>query len=264
MARKHGFFRPHVLGLTAISSTTLRDGAKYNPQQALGSKLLAWWDADHTDLITQAGGVVSAWADRVQGLTHTASGAGQPAYSTSGFAGRPVITGDGTGTFMTRAGTTGLPTNSDQFEIWTLFDQTLATDGGGSRRYLFAWGGQGTQVHLMTGVTRSATNRGRVTAGNGTTAPTLNDAVVDLTGRHFQRSVFTATGIKVAVDGFAMSAETAVVRAIDTLRSRIFANTTTTPSEFWQGGLAAILVTSLLTDGEAAALTAWLSSRRSV
>lgn len=242
----------------------LNEGAGYNPQQALGSKLLAWWDADHTDLITHAGGVVSAWADRVQGLTHTASGAGQPAYSTSGFAGRPVITGDGTGTFMNRAGTTGLPTNSDQFEIWTLFDQTLATDASATRRYLFGWGGQGSQVHLMTGLNRNTLNRARVQAGNGTTSPTVNDAIVDLTGRHFQRAVYTATGIKVAVDGFAMSAETAVVRAVDTLRSRIFANMTTTPGDFWQGGLAAILVTSLLTDGEAAALTAWLSSRRSV
>lgn len=252
------------LGIGIGVGMTLGQSGGYSPQQALGAKLLAWWDADHSDLITQAGGLVSAWADRVQGLVHTASGAGQPAYSATGFAGRPVITGDGANTFMTRAGVAGLPTNSDQFEIWTLFDQTLVTDASGSRRYLFAWGGQGTQVHLMTGVNRNSPNRGRVTAGNGTTTATLVDGIVDLTGRHFQRSVFTATGIKVAVDGFTMSAETAVVRALDVLRSRIFANTTTTPAEFWQGGVAAILVCSPLTDGEAAALTAWLSSRRSV
>jgi hypothetical protein len=29
MARKHGFFRPHVLGLTAISSTTMKEAGGY-------------------------------------------------------------------------------------------------------------------------------------------------------------------------------------------------------------------------------------------
>jgi hypothetical protein len=44
----------------------IRKASRWTPLK-LGTSLLAWWDAERTDLITQASGLVSSWKDAVGG-----------------------------------------------------------------------------------------------------------------------------------------------------------------------------------------------------
>lgn len=59
----------------------------------LGSALVAWWDASDTANITQSGGKVSSWRDKVGGITLTqGTAAAQPAYSATARNGTPGVT----------------------------------------------------------------------------------------------------------------------------------------------------------------------------
>lgn len=57
----------------------------------LSSAVIAWWDAQDSPHITQSGGIVSAWADRIGGVSGT-DGHSTTSYSATGRNGKAAIT----------------------------------------------------------------------------------------------------------------------------------------------------------------------------
>lgn len=74
----------------------------------LGSALVAWWDAQDSAHITQSGGTVSSWVDKISGINETNSNVpNQPGYSATARNGTPGLTFSGNQVLF--APTTGLP-----------------------------------------------------------------------------------------------------------------------------------------------------------
>lgn len=243
-------------------------GGRYDPITALGASLKAWWDADHLDLITKDGSnLVASWVDRVGALDVTqATGANKPTYSATGFNGRPVITFDGTADHLTGTVLTGLPVEDDPGEIWVLCDQVaLAADA--TTRFAFGYGTGGVAAGARRAVARivtSGTNRARADSGDGTNQRTASNTAVDFSGRHVVRNITTATGVAIAVDGGDPGAETAITWGTGTGNARIRIGVTVADAlaNYFNGNVAAVLVTGALTNGQAAQLAQWLNSRR--
>lgn len=228
---------------------------------ALGSSLLAWWDAEVSSSLTTSGGNVVTWADLVGGYAPTqAVGGSRPAYSASGFNGRPVVTFDGVDDELTLTGVpSGIPTGATPCEMWGLVDQTaLAADTTG--RYVVCYGnGITTGARSLQRVVVSGQNRPRIGAGDGVAAPNSTLAA-DLSGRKLIRGIANGTDIVVEMDG-TRSTPTASVPATATSRLRIGAGASTSAANFFQGGMSALIITAPLSDAQAANLKTFLSRR---
>lgn len=243
--------------LSAPLGTTLGQGGApaWNPSQ-LGASLLAWWNADRSDLITLSGSQVITWADAVGGYAPTQGTAGsRPIYSATGWNSvAPGVTFDGTDDQLTLVGVpAGIPTGATPSELWVLTDQTLPVSDTATR----------LPLSIGDGTNKRAINR-VVTAGNsqflaGTTVNST--APGDFTGRHTLRGQFSATNVTASMDGSAGSA-TAAVPATATTRLRIGAFTGTSASLFYAGVIREILVTGALSAGNATLLETYLDGRK--
>jgi len=231
----------------------------WTPAQ-LGSSLLGWWDAEDSATITQSGGLVSSWKDKVAAYDAVqALGSAKPVYSATSFNSRPGLTFDGVDDEVT-LGSQPFPSGATPSELWALVDQTaLVADVTG--RFIASYGGTGTTNRrrisrsVVTGV-----NRANVGAGDGGTEVSSVNSSVDFSGRHVVRGVIRATEVQVDVNGTA-SATAAVVPATTALRFRIGANSSTTAGGFWQGVIPLVIITGALDSGQAAQLLAYLKAR---
>jgi hypothetical protein len=106
-------------------------------------------------------------------------------------------------------------------------------------------------------------NRAGATTGDGASGITTADMNVDLSSRHLLRAAYGATATTLYADGI-VTGPTAVVPGTAALRARFGASTASTPGAFWQGQIAAILITNPLSVAKAAALHSWLMARRNV
>ncbi|WJR67193.1 hypothetical protein QTA58_00160 [Neorhizobium sp. CSC1952] len=253
------------LSLSGLPVVLNGGGAPYDPIAALGANLLCWWDADHADLITRAGGFVSSWADRVTGFALTAAGAMQPQYLPTAFNGRPSVVFDGVDDVLTGSGLPpGVPSGSNPVRMFVLIDQqALATDTTQNPRLAFAYGGNVANSRRLQRLANTGVNRGEASQGNGTSGVSALNRDVDLTGRHVMQAIIAADSVSVIVDN-APVVTTAVTPATNTDRTRIGGSTASpTSSNYWLGGVAAVLICAFNTpqvqlDG----LHAWLMSRR--
>ncbi len=107
-----GAGRTATLAVTEADDTVASTAGRAWTPDDLTVKAVIWYDAAAPQTITQAGGTVSQLDDRgLSGYSLTqAAGTRQPAYSATGFNGRPGITFDGTSDVLARAATpsTGL------------------------------------------------------------------------------------------------------------------------------------------------------------
>ncbi|WP_428659469.1 hypothetical protein [Reyranella sp.] len=221
----------------------------------LGPSLLAWWSADHTNLITMPGGLVSSWKDAVAGYEAVqAVGAAQPVWQAGGFGWRAVVAFDGVDDELTYASMVGLPTGATPCEEWYAVDQqqdasftsavVLGSSGGSS---------SGNRRALIRSVV-SGTNRAG--ANDGSNSVTQGSA--DFSGRHVVRSIADGSTLTVEVDGVAAT-PIASVPSIGTVRARFAASHTTTPSSYAKAAIADRLFTAPLSATQANLLRAYLT-----
>jgi hypothetical protein len=128
-------------------------------------------------------------------------------------------------------------------------------------RRCFSYDGSGnnTSRQLMRAV-QTGVNRARAVIGSGSGSANIDNANVDLSGRHVIRCAVGATATRIDVDGTAGSS-TAATLGTSAGVVRIGSNTSGTAANFWQGSIAAIVVTSPLSADQASRLNAYLKAR---
>lgn len=239
------------LSLTGSQSTV-------GPQQFLGASLLGYWDAEDASTITQSGGLVSSWRDKVAGYDAVqALGASKPVYSATSFNSRPGLSFDGTDDELT-LGSVPFPVNADASEFWLLVDQQAAV-ADTTVRYAFGYGDTQNASRRSGRTVVTGVNRGLAVTGTGAANVQLSPPG-DLTGRHVIRQETSGTATTISQDGTA-SAPSAAVPATTNVRTRIGAASVAPASLFWQGQIAAVLVTSALSADQAAQLLVYLKAR---
>lgn len=238
--------------------------AAYDPLEALGASLLAWWDAEHTDLLTiGGGGAVSAWEDKVGGLTPVqATGSSQPIYDDTAVNGRPALSFDGIDDFLLLGTPTGLPTGANPCEIWALIDQTNTPADTTSRR-LVSYGGLNSRTsRRINRQVISSENRFRCAAGTTQGPSVFVDAVGDFSGISVVRGIITGADIYAELNG-SLAGPVAFVPTTADLGITIGAFEGGV-STYLQGLIASILFTNLLTTPQADELRAYLMQRGGV
>jgi hypothetical protein len=150
-----------------------------------------------------------------------------------------------------------LPSGASPCEIWALVSQdALVADT--TERYACGW--SGTSVVTGRAISRTVTggtNRARGRTGIGGSATSVNDTAVDFSGIHVIRQIVGATTSSLSIDGGAPTTA-AAVPATQNQRFRVGAISAAAASNYWQGKIAAILVTNPLDDATAAALHSYL------
>lgn len=248
------------------ASKRISIGGNYNAVAVIGSDLLEMWDASRGETITATTdatytNAVSSWSGLVLGSNLVQSTPNlKPTYSPTGLAGSPCINHDGTQQYLTctdAALLAALPSGATPGEIWVLLSQdALAADT--TERYACGW--SGTSVVTGRAISRtvtSGTNRARGRTGIGASATSVNDAAVDFSGIHVIRHIVGATTSSLSVDG-GVPTTAAAVPATTNQRFRVGAISAAAASNYWQGKIAAILVTKPLSDDKAAALHSYL------
>jgi hypothetical protein len=252
------------------SSIGLSGGAppEYNPVTALGVSLLAWWDAEHASLITVDGSSrIASWRDSIGALDLTqGTDANKPVLAaTETPLNRPAATFDGTNDELTLAATTGLSTGGALGEVWCLVKQAaLAADT--TARFAFAYGGNAAATRRSVDrIVDTGVNRYRAGSGDGTNQRIATVTTVDFSGWSVVRHVCTIDEIA-GLNGPAIlaSGTAGAAHLAGTTRTRMGASTADTAANFWNGSVAAVLVTSALTNPQADSLARWLNGRRGV
>lgn len=245
------------LGLALTSPAVL--GRRWSPS-SLGASLLAFWDAERAGTLTLAGSSVTTWTDVKNGYAATQSiGGSKPVYSATSFDGRPGLTFDGVDDYLLLA-SSGIPSGAIDLELWALLDQTsLVADT--TDRYPLSIGGAASvnnQVRLMRSVV-TGVNRAGARAGNGTTNNGVNTSAADFSGRRVVRAKFNQSGFSASIDGNALASSASIIPNTNGTAIALGANLA-------GGGVAkcvmnAALITSALSDSQAAQLTQYLKTR---
>lgn len=233
------------------------EGGSYSPVTDLGTDLLGYWEANRSDLITQSGGFVSSWKDVVAGYDAVqAGGSAKPGYSATGFNGAACITYDGTDDELTLTPTpASFPIGSTGVEMWGLA-QNDALVADATSRYVVGYGGDTASVSRRVGRNvASSANRASLQLNTS-----VAELTVDFTGRHVLRGEVGSTDSFVSIDG-TKSSVLSVVPTTTGIRLRLGASNSGATA-FWQGSIAAVLITKPLSTDKATALAAWLNSRR--
>jgi hypothetical protein len=229
---------------------------------ALGSSLLAWWDAERSDLITQSGGLVSSWKDIIGAYNVTqGSGSLRPIWSATSFNNRPGIAFDGLDDRLALVGVpAGIPTGADPCEIWALVDQATAGASAGDTCAV-SYGNGDDAARALRRTSVSSVNRAMAMIGNGAIHPNSTNNNVDFSGRHVVRAIVGATTTNINVDGVAGS-DASIVPATATTRFVIGADANSSASAFWNGVHNTIAVTAPLSAAQASLMYAFLNARK--
>jgi hypothetical protein len=223
----------------------------------LGASLLAWWDAERADLITESGGAVSSWKDIVGGYDLAqATGASKPTWSATSFGGWAGVSYDGTDDELSATVPASFPINADGSEIHLAVDQVLPSGTAGSLR-IFAYGGVGTASSRA--VQRSVSGGGN--RASVVTATTSVGPAVDFSGRHVVRGMFRPTDQQCDVDGVAGAPGAISLGTTSVVRMRMGATTANAPASFFAGVVSVAIVTAPLTDPQADLLRTYLARR---
>lgn len=228
----------------------------------LGSSLIAFWDAERSDLVTRSGGLVSSWKDVVGGYDVTqATGASKPVWTTGAFNSRPGLIFDGVDDQLSLAGfPAAFPTGANPCWMWGCVSQEKTT-ADSSRRDILQYGDSSTTV-LTRRISRtlvSAENRFEVSAGNGVgTDPSTNASVVFL-NRHVVVGKISGANNQADADGVAGPpvSHTPTTTASQLLRIGAAVN----GGDFWGGRMSAVLVTLPLSADEQSQLYTYLNRR---
>jgi len=253
------------VGLLASRPKIFR--TNYNPVTALGSDLIEYWDANRADSILETSdstytNVVSSWLGIVTGANLAQSTPNlKPVYDPTAFNGAPCITFDGVQQYLTctDAGFLALlPQGATACELWVLCSQDALSADATTRH---AVGYANTSVINGRSVARlvvGGVNRGRTYTGTGAAATTATDGGTDLSGIHVMRGIIGAAQSSIEVDGGAQTNASVVPVTSAPALFRVGAIPASAASNWWQGKVAAVLVTKPLTAQKAADLHKYL------
>lgn len=223
---------------------------------ALGSSLLAWWDAEQG--VSLSGSAVTAWTDRKGGYTVSPGAAStRPAFGATSFNGAPGLTFDGSDDYVEMA-SQPFVSGATPFEVWCVFQQDALAADATNRRLLFLGSATSTALQLLR-IVSGGVNRLSAIVGNGTTTVSAINTTTNLSSRHLARVVVTATDVSLYVDDDA-PVTAAVVPAIGTARTTIGAISSS--SSFFTGGSRDMMVSGLLTTDQATKTKAFFAPRR--
>jgi hypothetical protein len=209
----------------------------------LGASLIAWWDAERTDLITQSGGLVSSWKDAVSAHNLVqSSGSVKPAFSATSFNGRPGLTFDGTDDAIAMASLpAAFPTGANPSWLWGVVEQNRP-DADTLNGDILQYGSSSTTA-LTRRILRarsSAVSSLAASTGDGTTttstlsSPTFN-------GRHVVVGKVSATDVTARMD--ATSGTPAAKVSNTTASQALRVGAAVNGGDFWLGVISAVLVT---------------------
>jgi hypothetical protein len=222
----------------------------------LGVALLGQIDAEDFASLTITTGLVDAWADTVAAVSFTSTLTARPAYSATSFNGRPGVTFDGTNDALSFAGVP-YPAAANPCEIWVACSQ----DAVATSRTVFGYGNVPNTSRLI-GCRLPLGNppwTPNLNTGTGAAAPNT-DGPPTFSGIHILRAEFGATQSRLSMDGVA-GTPTAAVPATVTTKSTIGGRPQAAVVAFFQGVINCILITSPLTNVQAASLRAYLARR---
>lgn len=212
-----------------------------------------WWDA--TAGVTQAGGLVSSWVDRI-GSLDAAQGtdAAKPTWSATGFNGvSPGISSDGD-RYLTSVGIGSLPVADTDHECWVRYVDGADPADADTVRALFGWGGSGS---VSRDVRRTVvSNVSRMRAAFGTAVAT--DGATNALGKHYARSRRATTVGAISVDGGTEATTVLTTLNTTTVSARIFNNPSVTVTGH-VGAISdiAVFATGQLTGSDLAAMNAY-------
>lgn len=252
------FYINHILGSFGGSNDVI---------SILGSDVYEYWDAARADTIASI--TDSTYTDAVSSWTGLITGANlaqstpllKPWYSSTGLAGGPCITFDGTQQYLTctdSAFLAILPTGATPCEIWVLGSQDVAAADATTRHVAGYAASSVINGRSLARLPVTSVNRARAYTGTGAAATTATDTHVDLSGVHVLRGIYGATVTSVDVDSNApVTASVVPVTSVPTL-FRVGAIPASAASNYWQGKVAVVLVTKPLSTAKAAILHRYL------
>jgi hypothetical protein len=228
----------------------------------LGSKLVAWWDAEYG--LTLSSGQVSAWADRKAGYSAVqASSGSRPAWSATSFNGHAALTLDGTNDYLTcsdAALLAALPVGSSPVELWGVVDQA-ALPADTSNRIAVWYGNDSLQSLRVLRTVTGGVNRASLNIGTGGGASPVPNTFVDFTGRHVIRGAIGTAAGQMDIDGNP-SPQVAAVPSTGSKLLRIGANDVSSAAgAFWNGKIRDVVVTLPLGPDELMAMNTWAAGR---
>lgn len=229
---------------------------------ALGSKLVAWWDAERSDTITRSGGLVSSWRDVVGGYNMAQSSASlKPVYSATSFNGRPGLTFDGADDVLLFTGfPASFPAGADPSWMWGVADQQRANSVAGTGTVLqYGSGSTTNNTRRIVRVQDGGENRGNLMVGTGGSGPSVTNISVVFAGRHVILGKASGTTIECVMDGTGMT-PAAVVPAT-TAGGNAAIGGAVNGGNFLLGVINSVLITLPLTTAEEALLNAYLNRR---
>lgn len=252
----------HRPGLQYISFSG--DSPTLPPQQILGPALKGYWDAMRTDLITQSGGGVTSWKDIIAGYDAVqAVSAARPIYTATGFNAAPALSFDGTDDELTLP-SVPFPVGASPCNIYALVDQQASPGDGVSKR-IVTYGRANAVSRYPQRFVSGGVNRFQFAVGNGSITPVSSQTTIDFTGRHVAfGQIVTGGNLNTAVDGVAGSVGNSVATTA-TDRTVVGASAADFRTNFWQGLIAAILITDgSETQGQIDQVTNYLKTRGAI
>lgn len=235
--------------------------ANWHPQDLSASVLKGWWCADDhgtTKMTDDGSGLISAWVDRISGISATGTTTARPTWASNSFnTSFAGLTFDGTANCLVNTAFTALPTGAVAGEIWAVGSQTALT-GDATQRYIIQVGGGGaTSRTLIRAVGGGPANRFRVS--DQTTA--LTDTVADLSTNFIGGGAWAGTTESGRINGADMSPSSTTIATIATATSRlrIGASANASATLFWQGIVRHVIVTMTLTAARRLQLEGWLA-----
>jgi len=238
----------------ATASDAELQALSFSPE-VLGASLIAWWDAADASTITEVGGLVSQWRDKVAGYAMNASGGQRPTYNA------PNLVFNGTTNIFVGPTSMPLPTGANPVWLWGVATQD-APGNSAMEGTIFQYGSAGatTQSRRITRANISNVSRATCAAGTGASLPVSIQVTTDYSGRHVHLGKISGTTLEALVDGVGV-ATTAAVPATGATLSGVTIGAAFNGGNFWLGNINTVMVTLPLTAQQEASLTSYLMAR---
>lgn len=239
----------------------------YDPVTALGDDLYEMWDAARGDTVFAL--TDATYTDAVHSWVGIKTGANlaqstpnlKPKYDPTGLSGSPCLTFNGTSQYLKctdAAFLALLPKDATLCEIWVLCSQDVAAADATTRHVVGYSASSVINGRSLARLPVGGVNRARAYTGTGAAATTATDTHVDLSGVHVMRGIFGATQTSIDVDGNAPVAATVTPVTSTPTLFMVGSIPALAASNWWQGKIAAILVTKPLSSDKATALHNYL------
>lgn len=230
----------------------------WDPYLLTPSILKAWWSADDhgTGLMTDDGsGLISAWKDRIGGMSITAATTARATWSATAFnSSYSGLTFDGSANCYVSTTLASLPTGATGGEIFALVNQAAGT---GAQHRIAHYGGNGAAVDRY--ISASSGNPTRFFISDNST--NLVDTSQNFSGNFIVGGYWSGTTEGARINGRDTSPATAGTASLNTgtVRFRMGAHNSGSAGNFWRGVIRHLIITTTLTSAGRQKLEGWLA-----